>query len=155
MCYIARRSAIAKLSALVCALGLSSCGQEIAPPRETERSPLKIVPNPVNLGLLQPGSSAQRPLVVNNPGLRSVSVRRIESSCPCIRVEPGRLELLARAGQDLMVTFDPTEEPDFRGGLLVEVGFFDENDRRLATAQIQVERIRLAHARAPTRMKET
>ncbi|MBX6314538.1 MAG: DUF1573 domain-containing protein, partial [Isosphaeraceae bacterium] len=85
-------------------------------------TPLQVHPAPLSLGVLKPGQAAQASLTLRNPCPEPLTVERIETSCPCIRVapqqpvriEPGRAAVLG-------VSFDPSGEPDFRGGLSVDV----------------------------------
>jgi hypothetical protein len=50
-----------------------------------------------------------------------VAVERIETSCPCLQVDPKSLQIGPGERISLRVTFDPSHDPDFRGGLAIDV----------------------------------
>jgi len=83
--------------------------------------PLAISPHPLPLGSLDPGQAAVGYIEVNNPGPEQITVDQVETSCPCLevfrvpsRIDPGQ-------SRKLTLRFNPTEEPNFRGRLTIEV----------------------------------
>ena len=74
----------------------------------------------VDLGVLAPTQTASASLVVRNTLDSVVTVSRIETSCPCVRVLPHLFHVGPLAEVKLTVHFDPVEEPDFRGPLSVD-----------------------------------
>ncbi len=58
---------------------------------------------------------------MRNTGSDSAAVVRIETSCPCLRVRPGRVLVGPGESAALTLTFDPTHDPGFRGCLSVSV----------------------------------
>jgi hypothetical protein len=88
-------------------------------------SPVIMVPNPVSLGRLRPGQNARADVTLKNPGREPQTVARIETSCPCIHFSPESVSLEPGETAKLEVTFDPSGEPDFRGGLAVRVSGYD------------------------------
>lgn len=71
--------------------------------------------------MLSPGQSVSAEATLRNRGDRPVAVERIEISCPCLRVEPGALNIDPGERRTLLLRFDPSEEPSFRGRLAIEV----------------------------------
>lgn len=78
-------------------------------------------PGPISLGILPPGRPASGRLTLKNASVETIRIERVETSCPCIRVSLLPAQVEGGSEQPLTVTFDPTEEPEFRGGLRVEV----------------------------------
>jgi hypothetical protein len=81
--------------------------------------PVLLDPDPIELGDLEPGRSAEAKLSLRNRGSETVVLERIETSCPCVSVSPASLRLHPGGAAELRVHFDPTDEPEFRGGLSV------------------------------------
>jgi hypothetical protein len=48
-------------------------------------------------------------------------IERIETSCPCLATTPGSIRISPGESKVLAIEFDPSAEPDFRGGLSVDV----------------------------------
>lgn len=87
-------------------------------------SGLTATPNPIDLGIVEPGQDAHAEVRVRNTGGRPCIIDRITTTCPCIRV--GTMPLVLDSGEALVldVLFDPSEEPEFRGRLQVEVNCY-------------------------------
>jgi hypothetical protein len=83
--------------------------------------PLKISPDPISLGTLDPGRSAVAKLTLRNSGSDPVIVARVETSCPCLTVAEQSTEIGPGQAADLTMEFDPADDPDFRGGLSIDV----------------------------------
>ncbi len=75
----------------------------------------------ISLGTVPPGGTTTGRLTLKNKTDIAIVIDRIEASCPCIRVAsiPARVE--GRSARTLAVMFDPRAEPEFRGGLAVEL----------------------------------
>ena len=58
-------------------------------------------------------------LTLRNPSSEWVCVAGVEASCPCVTVAPLPAEIGPGESKDVIVNFDPSSEPDFRGGLSV------------------------------------
>ena len=56
-----------------------------------------------------------------NHGSKPVSIERIETSCPCLTITPGSFRIGPGEKKGAAVEFDPSAEPDFRGGLSIDV----------------------------------
>lgn len=88
---------------------------------QTGAGPIEVRPRPLRFGVLTAGQPAAGQLSVrwasNGPG----PVVAIESSCPCIRVEPDQVSFADNRTHELAVIFDPAADADFRGGLAVEL----------------------------------
>jgi hypothetical protein len=76
---------------------------------------------PLTLGALSPGESAQAALRVRNGGSDTVRIERVETSCPCVSVNPSRATVKPGCTAELTVAFDAEHSPDFRGPLRVAV----------------------------------
>jgi len=81
---------------------------------------LTVMPDSIDLGDVRPGHRAEGRLRLRNPSSKTVVLDRVDSNCPCVRVFPARAEIRPNGSLDLRITFDPAEEPDFRGGLFVD-----------------------------------
>lgn len=60
-------------------------------------------------------------------------------SCPCIRVEPRSVRVEAGGEAPLIVSFDPTESPNFRGGLGVKLVGRGMRDAILFRTRVDLE----------------
>jgi hypothetical protein len=145
------RSTAARAAAIT-ALCLSACKPSvIVPPpldpmRAGETGRLIVGPKPVlSLGTLAPGQSASGRMSLRNTSASAVTVARIDTSCPCVRVAPLTTRIDSGTEATLTVAFDPTEEPDFRGGLSVELTGFDVGGFILFKARVDLD-IRTAPA---------
>jgi hypothetical protein len=87
----------------------------------SERFPLETGASPVSLGLLRPGQSATGNIPLNNPGRDTITVEHVDTSCRCLEIGPVPAAVRARQTQQLTVRFNPSEEPNFRGKLSIEV----------------------------------
>jgi hypothetical protein len=72
----------------------------------------------IDLGTLAPGQTGLREVVVRNASRDAVEVARIDSSCPCLRVEPSWFRIDAGSSRPLAVQFTPDDD-GFRGRLAV------------------------------------
>ena len=86
-----------------------------------EASPLAISPDPLCLGTLEAGGAATASLTAQNHGREALILERVESSCPCVSVGPVPVQIAAGGSALLAVTVDLAGEPDFRGGLTVDL----------------------------------
>ena len=86
--------------------------------------PLEISPDPVSLGILLPGQSTGAKVVLRNSGPQTVTVARIETSCPCLKIEPVSFKIGSGELVNLAIGFDPSHAPDFRGALSIKVTGF-------------------------------
>jgi len=50
-----------------------------------------------------------------------VIVAMVETSCPCLNVAEQSTNIGPGQAAELTVKFDPTDDPDFRGGLSIDV----------------------------------
>lgn len=66
-------------------------------------------------------------------------VDRIETSCPCLRPTPNALVI--GAGESVSLTFDCdlSDEPEFQGGLAIDVEAYDDLDRVVFRTRVNVE----------------
>lgn len=75
----------------------------------------------LDLGTVGPGSKISGTLQVANKTNRAWRIDRVETSCTCLMVKPGKFEVAGGGSFAANVVFDPASKPDFRGNLLVEV----------------------------------
>jgi Protein of unknown function (DUF1573) len=75
----------------------------------------------VSFGILLPNQSADAKIILRNPSPQAVTVDRIETSCHCLRVEKQPIKLLAEESVTLVLRFDSSDDPGFRGGLSIGV----------------------------------
>ncbi|MGE3822538.1 MAG: DUF1573 domain-containing protein [Isosphaeraceae bacterium] len=102
--------------------------------------PLVARPQPLQLGTLRPGESARATLMLRNRHDHPVEMGRVESSCPCLTIEPRSLRLEPGEEARLESRFDPASEPEFRGRLRIEVRGYSLSDEvvMIATAIVEV-----------------
>jgi len=100
--------------------------------------PLTISPDRVELGTLNSGQSAQAELVLANSGRQPVTLVRVATSCPCLRAKTVPIRIGPAEARILVLCFDPSDEPDFHGGLSIEVVGHDENGSTVFMARVNV-----------------
>jgi len=90
---------------------------------DAEVLPVAVDPSWIDLGSLPPGRTASSTLTLSlmRPGSAKVTVVRVETGCPCVKFSTLPAEIGEGRPARLRVTFDPAEEPDFRGNLSVPV----------------------------------
>lgn len=83
--------------------------------------PLAVNPDPAVLRVVDSEKTAEAQFAIRNTETTPLTLERIETSCPCIRVGgvPVRLEPGARV--ELKATFSSSDDPDLQGGLSVVV----------------------------------
>jgi Protein of unknown function (DUF1573) len=71
--------------------------------------------------VLDRGQKARVAFTIVNHGSQPAEIQRIETSCPCLTATPGKFLIVPGEERILGVEFDASAEPDFRGGLSIEV----------------------------------
>lgn len=84
-------------------------------------SPLEISPNPISLGAVLTSKKAKASFTLANHWSQIVAVERIETSCPCLTISPESFHIQPGERKSIAVEFDPSTEPDFQGGLSIEI----------------------------------
>ena len=102
-------------------------------------SPLAINPDPVDLGIIEQGESAEASVVLENSRSEPVVLDRVKTSCPCVRFTPASVTVGAGETAALTVTFDPLSDPEFVGGLGVEATGYDSRGRALFKTRVDLE----------------
>jgi hypothetical protein len=104
-------------------LYFSGCGPTVddRPLTATNSSSLLACRSTLSLGVIDHGQAAEAVLTLENPRKSAVEVSRIETTCPCLRVTPDSIRVGPRTGGSVTVRFDTSEEPDFSGGLSIDV----------------------------------
>ncbi len=101
--------------------------------------PLETNPDPSELGILNPDQQAESQVELRNLGREPILIGRIETSCPCVRVEPGMFQIGPGEAKSLAVRFDPADEPDFHGQLSVIVTGYDDAGRAAFGTRVNLE----------------
>ena len=114
-------------------VGGTGCGRDSAPSRSAVSREVNL-----DLGTISPGSPAAGSLRLVNPSAQTWRITRVESSCPCLRVSPTEFEVKPGQSITLDVVCDLRSEPDFRGGLLIEVNGLQADGDVLCAAQVAV-----------------
>ncbi len=83
--------------------------------------PLEISPDPIEFGTLNQGEVAQASLRIQNNRSAPVTIERLETSCPCISMEPIPLHIGPHETQTLTVNFNPSTDGEYEGRLGVQV----------------------------------
>jgi hypothetical protein len=138
-------SASAALAVVVAAL--SSLGSSTSGPASAvgpysgaeQRFPLLTSPALVDFETLEAGESAQTSLLVRNTESVALTLERVETSCSCIAVAPVPIEIGPGKQTALTVTFDSSSEPDFEGGLSVEISGYLADGRVAFRTKTKVE----------------
>jgi hypothetical protein len=101
--------------------------------------PLEISPDPISLGTLDPGQSAIAKLTLRNSGPHPVIVSRAQTGCPCLNVAGQTAYIGPGQAVNLTVEFDPTEDPDFRGRLSIDVFGRDQPGKIVFQTHVRLE----------------
>lgn len=109
---------------------------------------LIVTPDPLAFGVLEPGHAARGTITLHNPNHSPVTVARVETSCPCVRVASSPITVAPRGSSTMTVAYVPTEEPDFHGGLAVEVVGRDSGEAVLFRTKATFEIYALQSGRA-------
>ena len=94
---------------------------------------------PISLGVLAPGRSVCTSASIRNPRSVPIIVDRVETSCECVRVSPRSMHIEPGQAAELTIMFDPSEAPEFRGDLGVEVVGWNESARAAFRAVVSLE----------------
>jgi len=101
--------------------------------------PLEISPGQLSLGVVKSGQKARGEFTLVNRGSKPVVIDRIETSCPCLITSPRLMRVDPGTARSLTVEFDASSEPDFHGGLSIEiVGYTDGRVRFSSQAKLEV-----------------
>ncbi len=116
------------VSALFALLG-SSPANHTPPPSPLTRLAsqhfsLEISPDPVDLGVVGGVESLERTVSLRNAQSGSLTLERVETSCPCVSVSALPLRIGRGEAGTLRVRFDPSSDPDFEGPLCVQLTGF-------------------------------
>lgn len=109
------------LSVLLTASAIScrpSAEREVAP---AHREAVSVEPGVLDIGVVSPGTKRSAKMVIVNRGTRSLLLMNIESSCPCVKAAGLPVTIPAAGSREIEIIFDSSGEPDFRGGLAVEL----------------------------------
>jgi hypothetical protein len=121
---------LAAMAALpVAAVGFRTA-HSIPPPSNLARSAepgflLEVKPDPVSLGVLEPGRLTDATIRLCSRSGRSVVVERIETTCSCLTADPPPFEVKPGGTVLWSIKFDLSDDPDFLGSLAVGIVGFD------------------------------
>jgi len=76
---------------------------------------------------------------LRNPQSEPVYLERIDTSCSCVKVTPASIQIGSGEMKNLLVRFDSSAEPNFRGGLSVEITGFGKGERVVFRSQVNLE----------------
>lgn len=82
-----------------------------------------VVPSAVviDLGDLKPGAIVERAFTLRNGSSEQILIDTVETSCECTTVKLSNKMLAPGTTTDATVRFDLSSDPDFTGGLLIDV----------------------------------
>ncbi len=141
--WLALSATVPAISAALLVLGLRM--RNHTPPLSKSASPdrpafpLEISPRAISLGILSMREGRQTTLSLRNPQSESISVDRIETGCPCIEVGPVPVLLDPGDIREMVVSFDPSSEPDFQGAVSVDIAGCGSGGRVLFRARVDFE----------------
>ena len=78
----------------------------------------------MDFGVIGWGETIERSLSVRNMRTDSLTLERVETSCPCVSVSALPVRIGLGEAAILRVRFDPTSDPDFEGPLSAQVTGF-------------------------------
>ena len=100
-------SALAPLACVPAERESASSAYPPPSPQSAQPARLIVTPDPISLGTLRPGQSAEVAVTVRNPGDEDVTLARVEPSCDCVRIRPMPIRVQAGRSVALTVSFDP------------------------------------------------
>jgi hypothetical protein len=109
--------------------------------------PLAINPETIVFGPISAGELLQHPFCVRNTQQTPLTLQRIGTSCPCIRVTSLPVQVGPAESRGLSVTFDPASEADFVGRLRVGITGYLSDGRIAFLAHVDLEVTRQVDAR--------
>jgi hypothetical protein len=101
--------------------------------------PVEVSPDPVALGRIPSGTSAESSLTIYNSLPQSLCIKRIETSCPCVTVGTGSMLVASSERKVVAVRYDPSEDPDFVGDLSVDVTALGATDEVVFRVRVDLE----------------
>ena len=123
--WVAFSAALGLVAVSIVVLGSST--QNRTPPLLNSRGsaglefPLEIGHDPVDLGILLQRESSQATLRLRNTQKDSLTLERIETSCPCLAITPLPVVVAPGESKGLTARLDLSSEPDFHGALQIDV----------------------------------
>lgn len=139
------RAAVPALAVFSCLVGLAGVWSAQSPPPSKSGSSaiaaprLIVSPDPIALGILAPGRSAQPVATLRNPYPEAIAVARVETSCPCLRASVTPSRIGPEGSGTLALVFDPSTEPEFRGELAIEVIGYAKGGRDVLRTKVRLE----------------
>ncbi len=82
---------------------------------------LIIEPKVIRFGTDEEGRRVVSELRLSNKSEFSFNISKIETSCPCLTVEPLSVDIAPHRAARLLVIFDSSSEPGFRGNLSIDI----------------------------------
>lgn len=101
--------------------------------------PLEISPESPSLGTLIVGQHAEARIALRSRTSRPLEVHRVETSCPCLRVEPTSFKVAPGGSAEVDLAFDPSQEPEFRGRLSIDVAGYGLGDEIIFRTRVHFE----------------
>lgn len=117
---------------------LSACSPG-EPGRLKPETVIQPHPDPVVMGTVTRADPVYRTLRLQNLSDRPITVQVVEVSCECVSMAPVPLTIESSRVGELIVEFDPREDPGFRGKLGVMATGRDREGRALFQTRVDVE----------------
>lgn len=82
-----------------------------------------LAPSPpvIDWGVVRPGTSQVKEVILANRGSRPVKLGRVEKTCDCLRVEPSAYEVVPGGSVGLIIRMDLSQDPGTCSNLEMEV----------------------------------
>jgi hypothetical protein len=93
----------------------------------------------VELGVLGPGQSARRPVILENALSDEITLQRVETSCDCVVVVGPPVCLAPKQAKAIDVSFDPSMDPEYRGALGVLLTGYLSDGRVAFRSEVRLE----------------
>ena len=101
----------------------SKSGTETIPTNgeKTVKGRLIVEPEVINFGLVEGGHRVEARMGLMNSGPAECYIFTIQTSCPCLTVEPPTVKIMPGQRTQLCVVLDLRSEPEFRGNLAIDI----------------------------------
>jgi hypothetical protein len=113
-------------------LAVRAAGQASAPR-------LRVVPELLDMGRIPAGGSKEVAFSLTNPGKLAVRVARLDTSCPCLKIELPSERLAPGETVTGKARIDLSAEADFVGDLAIDVQGLNEQEAAVLAFLVQLE----------------
>ncbi len=123
------------------AITLVGCGSG-APAKGSSQSSAKTnlpIEARIDLGVIEQGESARMSQWIRNQSDREIFIAKVEKSCECLDIKIASPELKPSGRSLIHLSYDGTKEPDFVGGLQIEVTLLNDQGNCVGKIEVPVE----------------